>query len=47
MNRIWDANYLLETRSNTLGRYSMFGFKYRLNKFESADKGAIDIKMNR
>jgi hypothetical protein len=47
INRVGDANFLLETRSNTLGRYIMLGFKYRLNKFESHNQGGVDIKINR
>jgi hypothetical protein len=34
-----------ETRSNTIGRYVMLTFKYRLNKF--AKEGGIEVDFHR
>ncbi len=45
IERISDMNYLRERQSNTIGRYVMLTFKYRLNKFDN--KSGIDIKMNK
>jgi len=45
IDRISEMNYLRETRSNTIGRYVMLSFKYRLNKFNDKSTG-IDIKVN-
>ena len=45
IERISEMNYLLERQSNTIGRYVMLTFKYRLNKFDN--KSGIDIKMNK
>lgn len=45
IERLSELNYLLERQSNTIGRYIMFSFKYRLNKFDK--KSGIDIQMNR
>lgn len=45
ITRVSEMNYLLEQQSNTIGRYVMLSFKYRLNKFEN--KSGIDIQMNR
>jgi hypothetical protein len=39
IERISEMNYLLETRSNVLGRYVMLTFKYRLNKFDKKQGG--------
>lgn len=44
IQRISEMNYLRETQSNTIGRYVMLSFKYRLNKFEG-NNGDINIKM--
>jgi hypothetical protein len=41
IRRISELNYLRETRSNTLGRYVMLTFKYRLNKV--AREGGIEV----
>ncbi|HUM45465.1 MAG TPA: TonB-dependent receptor, partial [Chitinophagales bacterium] len=38
-------NYLQEQQSNTIGRYVMLSFKYRLNKFDTGNSG-VDIKVN-
>lgn len=45
IRRISELNYLREIRSNTLGRYVMLSFKYRINKFENRGNG-IDIEIN-
>jgi len=45
VERISEMNYLMEKQSNTIGRYAMLTFKYRLNKFDN--KSGIDIQMNR
>lgn len=44
VQRISEMNYLRETQSNTIGRYLMLSFKYRLNKFEG-NNGGLNIKM--
>jgi hypothetical protein len=44
IERISEMNYLRETRSNTIGRYVMLAFKYRLNKFR--ENSGMDIKIN-
>jgi hypothetical protein len=41
-----DLNYLRETTSNIIGRYVMFSFKYKLNKFGSRP-GAMNVEMKR
>jgi len=46
VQRINELNYLRVIRSNTIGRYVMLSFKYRLNKFGGNGSG-IDIKMKR
>ena len=43
--RISELNYMRETRSNTIGRYVMLTFKYRLNKF--AREGGIEVDFHR
>ena len=45
LKRISDSNYLMEKRSNIIGRYLMITFKYRLNKFEGKEK--IDIQIEK
>jgi hypothetical protein len=45
VQRISELNYLRETRSNTMGRYIMLTFKYRLNKM--ARKGGIDVNLHK
>lgn len=45
VERISEMNYLMERESNTIGRYAMLTFKYRLNKFDN--KSGIDIEMNK
>jgi hypothetical protein len=45
IQRISELNYLEQRQSNTIGRYMMITFKYRLNKFD--DKGGgVDIRVN-
>jgi len=44
VQRISELNYLRETRSNTMGRYVMLTFKYRLSKL--ARKGGIEVDVN-
>ncbi len=46
IQRFGELNYLREIRSNSIGRFVMFSFTYRLNKFGEAP-GGIDIKMRR
>ena len=41
VQRISELNYLRETRSNTMGRYVMLTFKYRLNKV--AREGGVNV----
>jgi hypothetical protein len=45
VQRISELNYLRETRSNTIGRYVMLTFKYRLNK--QAREGGIQLDVSR
>lgn len=45
IERISEMNYLMERQSNTIGRYAMLTFKYRLNKFDN--KSGIDIQMKK
>lgn len=45
VQRISELNYLRETRSNTIGRYVMLTFKYRLNKV--ARKEGIEVNMHK
>lgn len=47
INRLGDANFLQETRSNRIGRYVLLGFKYRLNKFDGGQNGGVKIEMQR
>jgi len=44
INRISELNYLRETRSNTIGRYFMLTFKYRLNKVGGDSGFVVDVK---
>jgi hypothetical protein len=44
VERISELNYLRETRSNTMGRYVMLSFKYRLSKM--AREGGIQVDFN-
>lgn len=45
IQRVAEQNILQETRSNIIGRYIIFGFKYRLSQFASKEPGIkIDIK---
>ena len=45
VQRISELNYLRETRSNTIGRYVMLTFKYRLNKM--AREGGINVDFHK
>lgn len=48
IERISQMNYLMESRTNVLGRYFMLTFKYRLNKFDNQSAGMkIDVKRRR
>jgi len=44
VQRISEMNYLMEKQSNTIGRYAMLTFKYRLNKFDNKSGINIDMK---
>ena len=46
VQRLSELNYLREIRSNSMGRYVMLTFAYRLNKFGNAP-GSIDVKVRR
>ena len=46
IERVSELNYLVERRSDILGRYVMLSFKYRLNKVGDGS-GGIDIKVKR
>jgi len=46
VNRFGELNYLREIRSNSIGRFVMLSFTYRLNKFGKSP-GGIDIKMKK
>ncbi len=43
--RTSEMNQLMEQQSNTIGRYAMLTFKFRLNKFDN--KSGLDIKLNK
>lgn len=46
LKRISDLNYLMEQRSNVLGRYVMCTFTYRLNQFGGGAKaGGVHVKV--
>lgn len=45
VQRFGELNYLREIRSNSIGRFVMLSFTYRLNKF--GKQSGIDIKMKR
>ena len=45
VQRISEMNYLRQKQSNIIGRYFMFSFKYRLNKFD--DSKNVDVKINK
>lgn len=46
VQRTGDLNYLRETRSNSMGRYIMLTFAYRLNQFGNAP-GGVDVRVMR
>lgn len=46
VNRFSELNYLREIRSNSIGRYVMLSFTYRLNKFGESP-GGMDIQVRR
>jgi len=45
ITRISELNFLRETRTNTIGRYVMLTFKYRLNKFGRESGMDVDVKV--
>ena len=45
VQRMSELNYLRETRSNTIGRYVMLTFKYRLNKV--AREGGLEVDFHK
>ena len=45
IRRMSELNYLREIQSNTIGRYVMLSFKFRINKFDN--KSGIDIQINK
>jgi hypothetical protein len=46
LERINELNYMREVRSNTVGRYVLLSFSYRLNKAAGQGSG-LEIKMNK
>ena len=40
-----EYNYLQRTESNTIGRYFLLLFKYRLNKFDNGS-GGVKVEVN-
>jgi hypothetical protein len=46
VNRFSELNYLREIRSNSIGRFVMLSFTYRLNQFGNQSKG-VEVKMRR
>ncbi|MFC2096780.1 outer membrane beta-barrel protein [Bacteroidota bacterium] len=46
LRRISDVNYLMQQKTNILGRYIMFSFKYRLNKFGGSAEGNFKNNLN-
>ncbi len=44
VQRISEMNYLMEKQSNSIGRYAMLSFKYRLNKFDKKSGITLDIE---
>lgn len=46
VQRLSELNYLREVRSNSIGRYIMLSFSYRLNRFGGEEKG-IEVKVGR
>lgn len=46
VQRISEMNYLMEKQSNTIGRYVMFSFKYRLNKM-GGNKSGVHLELKR
>jgi len=47
VQRISELNYLLETRTNSIGRYVMLTFKYRLNKMARNEGIQLDVGRHR
>lgn len=47
LERISQLNYLSEIRSNTIGRYFMLSFKYRLSQTGKDNPGGFDINIRR
>jgi hypothetical protein len=46
VQRLSELNYLREIRSNSIGRFVMLSFTYRLNKF-AGNQNSIDVKFRR
>ena len=46
VQRFSELNYLREIRSNSIGRFVMLSFTYRLNQFGNQSKG-VEVKMRR
>jgi hypothetical protein len=46
VERFSELNYLREIRSNSIGRFVMLSFTYRLNQFGNQSKG-VEVKMRR
>jgi len=46
IERISEMNYLVERRSDIIGRYVMLSFRYRLNKSANAN-GGVDVQVKR
>lgn len=46
VQRLSELNYLRQVRSNSIGRYVMLSFSYRLNRFGGEQKG-IEVRMGR
>jgi len=47
LQRVSQLNYLSEVRSNTIGRYFMLSFKYRLSRTGKENPEGINIKIGR
>ena len=45
IERISELNYLVEKKSNIIGRYLLLSFKYKLNRFGNTN--GIDVKMRK
>lgn len=47
VSRTGELNYLREVRSNTIGRFIMLSFKYKLNRFGGDSGGGITVETRR